>query len=236
MNPQSSSSSSPRASNRKSKSRRGSGSAKALKCQLRELEEELERVEDIRVAELYEIEASLRKRKEEVRLEEERIFLQEELRVSEQIQGMIALLEELSLTNDALRAESETLRGQLQQEERTMLRLQESCRMYEEKIGQAQVCAEDMEASFEDLTSLLPHFYETIQELEEEVHFYQERSHAEYRAKVMYNEITTSILDRLNGCPSCVGSEEACMVARVIDTVPKGLVETRHLICMPRSA
>jgi DNA repair ATPase RecN len=231
-------SSSPRTSSRKSKSRRGSGSSKALKCQLRLLEEELERVEDRRVVDLYEIEASLRKRKEEVRLEEERKFLEEELRVSEQIKEKIALLEELSLTNDALRAESERLMQQLQQEERTMMRLQESSRLYEEKIGEAQMCAEDMEASFADLTDLLPHFYETVRELEDEVHFYQERSQAEYRYKVMYNEITTSILGRLNGSLDSVGSkEESCMLASVIETVPKGLLlETRHLICIPRTA
>jgi hypothetical protein len=225
-------------SSRKSKSRRGSGSAKALKCQLRELEEELERVEVRRVVDLYEIEASLRKRKEEVRLEEERIFLEEELRVSEQIQEMIALLEELSLTNDALRTESERLMQQLQQEERTMMRLQESSRLYEEKIGEARLCAEDMEASFADLTDLLPHFYETVRELEDEVHFYQERSQAEYRSKVMYSEIPTSILDRLNGSLDSMGSEEeSCMLASVIDTVPKGLLlGMRHLICIPRIA
>jgi chromosome segregation ATPase len=229
---------SPRARNRKSKSCRGSGSAKALKCQLRELEEVLERVEDCRVAELYEIEATLQKRKEQVRLEEERLFLEEELRVSQQIQEMISLLEELSLTNDALRTESETLMQQLQQEEQTMMRLQESHRLYEEKIGEAQMYTEDMEASFADLTDLLPHFYDTVKDLEEEVHFYQERRQAEYRSKVLYNEITTSILDRLNGSLDSVGSEEEeCMLASVLETIPKGLLlETRHLICMPRSA
>lgn len=229
---------SPRARNRKSKSRRGSGSAKALKCQLRELEEALERVEDCRVAELYEIEATLRKRKEQVRLEEERLFLEEELRVSQQIQEMIALLEELSLTNDSLRTEGELLMMQLQQEEQTTMRLQESSRMYEEKIREAQGYVEDMESSFAELTSLLPYVYEAVKELEEEVDFYQERSQAEYRSKVLYNEITTNLLDRFNGSLDSVGSEEeSCMLASVVGSVPKGLLlVSRHLICTPRSA
>lgn len=206
-----------------------------LNRQLHALEEELKRVEDRRIAELHEIAASLRKQKEVARLEEEKLYLQEELRAAGQIQVMISRLEELSLTNDVLRSEGKALMRSLEQEEKTMMRLQESSRLYGEMIGQAQVCVRDMEVSFAYLTSLLPHFRQAIRDLEDDVHYYQECWQAEYRTKAMYREYTASIRGRLGGSLKGASPEEACMLSGLIKAVP-GPPEPRHLNYMPRSA